>query len=167
MDYSIVYSSRTGNTKALAEAIKEALLEDSCLYFGKSDDKYIDAPLVFIGFWTDKGSCDGVAIDFLKTLTNKTVFIFGTAGFDGGQEYYEKILKTAQQHLDCSNTILGTYMCQGKMPMAIRQRYEKMLKDTPADSNLKKQIENFDCAASHPDKNDCDRLKSQVLKKIF
>ena len=35
--YSIVYSSLTGNTKVLADAIHEALPQDECEYFGVSD----------------------------------------------------------------------------------------------------------------------------------
>ena len=35
--YSIIYSSLTGNTKVLADAIHEALPQDECEYFGVSD----------------------------------------------------------------------------------------------------------------------------------
>ena len=35
--YSIVYSSLTGNTKMLADAIHGALPQDECEYFGVSD----------------------------------------------------------------------------------------------------------------------------------
>ena len=35
--YSILYSSLTGNTKVLADAIHEALPQDECEYFGVSD----------------------------------------------------------------------------------------------------------------------------------
>ena len=35
--YSIIYSSLTGNTKVLADAIHEALPHDECEYFGVSD----------------------------------------------------------------------------------------------------------------------------------
>ena len=161
MNYSIVYSSPTGNTEKLASAIAEALPQERCLYFGKPEG-YIDAPLVFVGFWTDKGTCDSATAEFLKTLKHKKVFLFGTAGFGGSAQYYEKILMTAQQELDSSNTVIGTYMCQGKMPIGIRQRYEKMLTGTAADLKIQGQIENFDQAVSHPDQSDCDKLKIQV-----
>ena len=35
--YSIFYSSRTGNTKMLADAIREALPKDACDAFGTND----------------------------------------------------------------------------------------------------------------------------------
>lgn len=166
MNCSIVYSSRTGNTGMLAEAVKEALPTEKCHYFGKPDGEFMDAPLVFVGFWTDKGTCDDTAKTFLKTLKNKTVFLFGTAGFGGGQEYYEKILHAVQQNIDSSNSVIGTYMCQGKKPITVRQRYENMLTGTAADSKFKSQIENFDRSASHPDKADCDKLKQRVMDEL-
>ena len=33
------------------------------------------------------------ASDFLKQLRGKQVFLFGTAGFGGSEEYFNKILK--------------------------------------------------------------------------
>ena len=55
--YSIVYSSLTGNTKVLADAIHEALPQDECEYFGVSDTVIPSSELLYIGFWTDKGKC--------------------------------------------------------------------------------------------------------------
>ena len=36
--YSIVFSSRTGNTAELAETVREALPEGTCEYFGSVND---------------------------------------------------------------------------------------------------------------------------------
>ena len=87
-------------------------------------------PYFPIGFWTDKGHCNQEITDFLKTVQSKEVFLFGTAGFGGSQEYFGKILSSVQKHLDASNTVIGTYMCQGKMPQSVRERYVKM-KNSP------------------------------------
>ncbi len=166
MAYSIVYSSHTGNTAMLAEAVKEAVSTENCLYFGGPDVEYIDTPLIFIGFWTNKGTCDGTAKAFLKTLKNKSLFLFGTAGFGGSKEYYKKIMDDVQQNIHASNKVIGTYMCQGKMPITVRTRYENMLATTTVDSNFKDLIDNYDHAASHPDLADRDNLKQQVIKTI-
>ena len=55
MTCAIVYSSRTGNTKQLAEAVQAAL--PACLYMGPPDDAALAADRLYIGFWTDKGTC--------------------------------------------------------------------------------------------------------------
>ena len=56
--------------------------------------------------------------------------MFGTAGFGGDTEYFDKILKKVEKNLDRSNILRGSYMCQGKMPNSVRERYMKM-KNSP------------------------------------
>ena len=53
-------------------------------------------------------------------------------------------------------------MCQGKMPMSVRQRYEEMKKQPIHLPNLDAMIENFDKALSHPDADDLEQLKQAV-----
>ena len=60
------------------------------------------------------------------------------------------------------NTVIGSFMCQGKMPMSVRQRYENMKKQPLHLPNLDAMIENFDKALSHPDADDLERLKQAV-----
>ena len=92
MSYSIVYSSQTGNTKQLAEAIQRLLPADECLYFGPPSPQALSAKLIYVGFWTDKGTCDRETAAFLSALTTQEVFLFGTAGFGGASAYFEDIL---------------------------------------------------------------------------
>ena len=81
MTYSIVYSSKTGNTKMLADALHQALPADDCLYFGAPDAQALAAERIYIGFWTDKGTCDAETAAFLAQLTQQEIFLFGTCGF--------------------------------------------------------------------------------------
>ena len=120
-NYSIVFSSSTGNTKKLADAIYETLPKDKCDYFGENDSKIPSSALVYIGFWTDKGNADNKTLELLAKLKNKKIFLFGTAGFGGSDEYFEKILGQVKQSIDSSNVVIGEYMCQGKMPQSVRE----------------------------------------------
>ena len=158
MKYAIVYSSKTGNTKLLAQAIGSALPPEDCLYFGPPSPEALTAQRVYVGFWTDKGTCDGETQAFLSSLTNQEVFLFGTAGFGGAPAYFAKILAAAQAHVPASAHVLGSFMCQGKMPQAVRQRYETM-EDSPRRTAM---LENFDKALSHPDQADLDGVKKAV-----
>ena len=81
---------------------------------------------------------------------------------DGVHFGFDKILKKVEYSLDKSNTVFGCYMCQGKMPMSVRQRYEEMKKQPIHLPNLDALIENFDNALSHPDADDLERLKQAV-----
>ena len=160
--YSIVYSSLTGNTKVLADAIHEALPQDECEYFGVSDTVIPSSELLYIGFWTDKGNADTKTLQLLSQLKNKQIFLFGTAGFGGSDIYFRKILSQVKQFIDASNVIVGEYMCQGRMPDSVRERYIKMKEQPDHMPNLDMLIENFDKALSHPDAADLDRLQKMV-----
>ena len=83
--YSILYSSKTGNTKKLAEKIREVLPEENCDYFGTEGAKALSSDILYIGFWTDIGNADPVTLELLKSLKNKKIFLFGTAGFGGSK----------------------------------------------------------------------------------
>ena len=126
MSYAIVFSSKTGNTKLLADTLHACLPQENCCYFGTPDPAAMEADDLYVGFWTDKGTADESTLDFLKQLHGKNIFLFGTAGFGGSEEYFNKILKKVERSLDRSNTVFGRYMCQGKMPLSVRQRYEGM-----------------------------------------
>lgn len=161
MTYAIVYNSKTGNTRLLAEAIRDALPAADCLYFGAPDDAALAADRIYAGFWTDKGTCDADTAAFLSRLTGQQIFLFGTAGFGGAPAYFDKILTAARQNLPDGVTVCGSYMCQGKMPAAVRARYEQM-EDSPRRQMM---LDNFDAALSHPDQTDLARLRDAVCAR--
>lgn len=165
--YAIVYSSLTGNTKKLADAVCRMLSAEDSVYFGAPDAKALKAGRMYIGFWTDKGGCDAKLADFLGTIQDKEIFLFGTAGFGGEEEYFLKIIENVKEKLDKSNVIIGHYMCQGKMPASVRDRYEKMMQTPDTRARAEAMIENFDKAASHPDDNDILNLEKAIQKSLI
>lgn len=162
MSYAIVFSSKTGNTALLAQTLREQLPQADCCYFGAPDAAALAADTLYVGFWTDKGKADTDTLDFLQQLRDKRVFLFGTAGFGGSAPYFEKILAATRKALDGSNTVIGSFMCQGKMPVSVRQRYEAMKAQPAHIPNLDALIKNFDKALSHPDAADLEQLKQAV-----
>ena len=183
--YSIVFSSRTGNTAELAEAVREALPEGTCEYFGSvNGDGGFDgrgyagagcgrtssaipaSETLFVGFWTNQGVADQAAQKLLGQLRNRKIFLFGTAGFGGSEAYFQAILDKTKAFIDDSNTVIGTYMCQGKMPLSVRERYMKMKEQPDHMPNIDAMIENFDKALSHPDADDLVKLANLVSEAI-
>ena len=162
MKYSIVFSSQTGNTRLLAETLQEILPQEDLVYFGEPSDEALVADRIYAGFWTDKGSCDAKSADFLKRINKQEVFLFGTAGFGENPSYFEKILKKTRSYLGNQVTVIGSYMCQGKMPMSVRERYMKMKEQQIKIPNLDGLIANFDRALSHPNEKDLQELKECV-----
>lgn len=162
MKYAVTYSSKTGNTSMLAYAIQKMLPEGDCIYYGNPLPTAAIADRIYVGFWTNQGTCDEETKEFLKTLKCKEVFLFGTAGFGGEQSYFDQIINSVERFLDSSVKVIGSYMCQGKMPMSVRQRYEQMLESPNHMPNLEAMIENFDQALKHPDMNDLTKLVNLI-----
>lgn len=160
--YSIVFSSNTGNTRLLAEAVRAALPLENCDYFGTPDGSVPASDTVYTGFWTDRGTADETARAFLEKLRGKRVFLFGTAGFGGSEEYFDGVLANTEKALDETNTVVGKFMCQGKMPISVKERYLKMREQPQCPPNVEMLIENFDRALSHPDEHDLAALRERV-----
>ena len=154
MKYAIVYSSRTGNTELLAQRLRDSLPEEDCLYVGPPNKEALAAEKLYVGFWTDKGTCDESIAAFLRSITHQQVFLFGTAGFGGAPAYFEKILTAVKENLSETATVTGSYMCQGKMPVSVRKRYESMEES----AGRQAMLDNFDRALSHPDEQDFSAL---------
>ncbi len=157
MGYSIVFSSKTGNTASLADRIESTLGKDNCIYKGAPDERAYAADTLYIGFWTCMGSCDKDIEKFISSLKDKNIFLFGTAGFGGSKDYFSKILENVEKNIDPSCKLIGSYMCQGRMPMSVREKYLKM-----DEQKAKPMIENFDRALNHPDENDLSSLEKAL-----
>ncbi len=162
--YSIIFNSVTGNTRKLAETIREALPQEDCDQFGALEGEVPTSQRLYIGFWTDKGNADQATLELLSKLKNKEIFLFGTAGFGGSEAYFQTVLDHVKPFIDGSNTVVGEYMCQGKMPQSVRARYLKMKEQPEHPANLDALIKNFDSALSHPDGDDLDKLRKAVAE---
>lgn len=99
MKTSVVFSSKTGNTQQLANAIAAALPKQELLYTGAPNEAALAADHLYIGFWTDKGSCNREIAAFLKQVKGKEVFLFGTAGFGGDAAYLKRYLPLSRSTL--------------------------------------------------------------------
>ena len=79
------------------------------------------------------------------------------------EKYFEGIINNVKKNIDSSNTIIGTFMCQGKMPLSVRERYEKMREQNNISLNIDKLIANFDKALLHPNADDLKTLEQIVI----
>lgn len=155
MKYAIVYSSLSGNTKQIAQAIYSVLPKEECIYFG--DVKHADvsqAEFIICGSWSDKGDCSSEMMEFINTLSKKHLALFLTAGFGASSQYFDAIMARMLKHVSNDCDVINTFVCQGKMPLSVKLRYQKLLLEEPGNKQYEMMIQNFDSALSHPDEND-------------
>lgn len=162
MDYMVVYSSVTGNTKKVATEIFSALpgmskdMQSMAEYRGK------DAEIFFIGFWVDRGTCDISVIDMLSELRGKKVALFGTCGLGNGADYFKSIEQKVKVWIPDDCEYLGAFLCQGKMPMQVRENYEIPMEDPRQEEWRKTMLRNLDEGLFHPNEEDLVRAREFV-----
>ncbi len=98
----------------------------------------------------------------LGTLENMKIFLFGTAGWGGAAVYFDKIMTDVKQYISASNTIIDSYICQGKMTNNVFEWYQKKLEEQPEHLNTLSLINNCNYALSHPDRQDIEAVKVHV-----
>ena len=183
MKYAIVYSSRTGNARQLAEKAFEVLGEregGECVYFGEvpagplegaTAQRFREAEILYAGFWTDKGNADSGILSLFKEL-GKTdnmppeIILFGTAGFGADQAYYDRIIQAAACELPESVKLKASFMCQGKMQQGVLERYRSMLEANPQDGRAKLMVDNYHAALTHPDGTDMAAFQHFLISSV-
>ena len=160
MKYSMFYASVTGNTKMLADAVEQVLAKET------KTEKAEDADLVCVGFWTNEGTASEEVRNYLKTLYNRKIFLFGTAGFGDSKTYLDGILEHVEDNMNDTNEVVSSFMCQGKMPEAVGARFEAGLRQEPENEALKARLENFRRAMAHPNRRDLEALREAVKQAL-
>ncbi len=125
-----------------------------------------EADVVFVGFWCDKGSCSPAVQHFLQGLAGKRVFLFGTCGFGESDEYFAQILERVRAYLPADAQCIGGAMCQGKMGVGVKRRYEGMLEKDPENARARMLIDNWNKAQSHPNEGDFSRIAAAAKEAL-
>ena len=158
MKIAIVYASETGNTAQIAQAIREGCQGHEIVAFGPLPRDVGEAELIFVGSWTDKGTCSDRLRAVLPSLAGKQIFLFGTAGFGADQAYFSQIIRRLEGELPQNCTVIGWYMCPGRMGEGVRRRYEAMLQDPVSAGQAELLLKNFDAVRTRPDERDAQAL---------
>lgn len=149
------------SANAAASAPAESTLSTSTFTTQASE-----ADVVFVGFWCDKGSCSPAVQHFLQGLVGKRVFLFGTCGFGESDEYFAQILDRVRAYLPADAQYIGGAMCQGKMGMGVKRRYEGMLEKDPGNAQARMLIDNWNKAQSHPNEDDVSRIATAAKEAL-
>ena len=160
----IVYSSLTGNTKKVAEAIAE-IIPGSEIYPVENAPSPEGYDFIALGYWVDKGMPSKQCLDYLAGIKNKKLALFGTLGAwpdsDHAKECMEKSEALAAD--GTNNTVLGSFLCQGKVDPKIIEMMQKHA--SAAHPMTPERIARIEEAKKHPDQQDC--LNAQKAFKDF
>lgn len=77
MRYLVVYSSITGNTRRVAEAVFETLPELKAIYPVEAAPDPEGYDFIALGFWLDRGTADEKFRRYIKKIKNKKIGLSG------------------------------------------------------------------------------------------
>ncbi|PXV96248.1 flavodoxin [Lachnotalea glycerini] len=167
-EYAVLYLSVTGNTEKIAAAIYQSISsssKDICKIDGSITTDF--AENYFIGFYLHQGLAPEPISAFLKKLHGKNIALFGTCGYGFNQSYFNHIESKISNIIPFDNNYLGCFLCQGKMPITIRNEYEKKLLGDEKNYILNNLIKNFDNAMLHPNEEDIKNAETYAQEVIW
>ena len=151
----VTYFSKTGNTKAVAEAIYGALEVEKAMksLHELQGDISSEFNLIFIGFPVHSHSIPFSVEEFLKKIPRaKKIAFFSTHGSLTGSRLSREALEYATVIASQVN-VLGTFSCRGKVsPQTL-----KVLEKSPEHQAW---AEMAATASTHPDKADLEDARS-------
>ncbi len=147
----VVYSSKTGNTRKLAEAIYEYLPAEKEIYPINEAPDPEDYTFVAVGFRIENGKPDKATQEYLKKfIDEKELFIFATHASKPESEMVKTAMNKAKE-LAKRARIVGVFDCQGEVP-------EEVLEEARKQQPVPEWVKDAEKAKGHPNKQDKDRL---------
>lgn len=151
----LTYSSATGNTRLVAEAIAAALGRDVTLSPMAEAPDYREFELLIVGFWIDKGKPNAEARRYLETVKDTRVAFFFTLGAAVDSDHAKNCVEAGRQSL-AGNTVIGHFHCLGKISPSLIKWLKRLPAWFPHGPNPER-IARWEAAATHPDADDLAR----------
>jgi len=117
----VVYSSQTGNTRKLAQAVFEFLPGEKELYPVDEAPDPSHYGFIAVGFWFMQGKPDPKSAEYLGRIGNQPLFLFATHAAGVGSDHAIRGMEAAKS-LAAESDIRGTYSCQGEASAKILEK---------------------------------------------
>ncbi len=165
MRYAVIYSSVTGNTAKVAEAIHRIMPEGTEIF------RVNEAPapelfdFIALGFWADRGRPDKAMLSYMGKVhgLNKTLALFGTMGAWPDSDHARKFMENAALAVE-GNIVAGTFACMGRVNPRVTDGMAKMKNSRHPDTPERRA--RLAEAEKHPDEADLLAAREK-FKTIF
>lgn len=159
--WAVLYTSVTGNTKKIAEAIAEQADADIFRVQDAPED-LSQYEVVALGYWLRLGRPDPLMLKFMHGVHDANVLFFQTHGTDPMSEHAITSFARAGQALGPNCEIVGTFGCRGKINPKMLEKRKNADPNDPHGG--KKGQERWKLASTHPDEQDVADAKDFVVR---
>jgi flavodoxin I len=121
----VVYSSQSGNTRKLAEALYDSLEGEKTLRPVADAPPAADYDLVALGFWLQGGKPDSAATAYIRRMGGTDLFLFATHGAAANSPHVQDAMAHARDQATGAR-VRGSFSCQGAVaPMVLEKAAQK------------------------------------------
>ncbi|MEM6602342.1 MAG: flavodoxin family protein, partial [Verrucomicrobiota bacterium] len=154
MKILVTYSSQTGNTRRLAEAIAAGLSGEVTLCPVKESPATSGYDQLLHGFWVTTAGADELSLEYLAGIREREISLFGTMGANPETAYGRSIASRLKNHLKRNqNTIGNWFLCKGEIDPALIA-WMKTLPEGHPQYPTPERRQNWEAARGHPDAAD-------------
>lgn len=165
MNCAVIYSSVTGNTRAVAEAIHSVMPAGTPIFPVDQAPDPETFDFLALGFWVRKAAPDPRMRRYMERVNGKKVAWFGTLAAWPDSPHAKEVARNADAML-VGNRIVGDFLCQGRLETG---RFEAAMKGSHSHPMSEERRQRLLEACKHPDERDfaeARRLFSDYLKTL-
>lgn len=126
MRCAVIYSSITGNTRMVAEAIHEIMPPDCALFSVRNAPSPEAFTVLALGFWARRGKPDDAMLGYMEAVRGlgKTLGLFGTLGAYPDSDHGIRFMENARELCE-GNIIAASFACMGRISSKVLEANER------------------------------------------
>ncbi len=165
MKVQVIYSSRSGCTRRLAEGIYEGIkVDEKTIHDLKDGVPVLDGDVILLGYWVDKGGPNEEMAAFLKTIEGKHVGLFCTLGFWADSVHGQQSLHRGAELVRDKNIVLGGCVCNGVLSEAMMESFRT--RSSGPHSATPASEARWEVMKDHPTKNEIALAAERFNERI-
>lgn len=161
MKIGCIYSSKTGNTQMVMEAVHEIMPQGTQLHAIESAPSAEEFDLIILGFWVDKGTADAKTLKYIETIKNKKVALLGTLGAFPDSDHGRGVIVNVTKELG-DNEVVESFLCQGKIDPKLLEAMAKI----PGHEMTEERRARIEEAKKHPNDEDLENARKTFAAAI-
>lgn len=150
----LVYSSKTGNSKKLADTMFDNLTGEKEIFSVEDAPDPDGYDLIAVAFWFQAGKPDPKTQEYLAKITSQKVVLAATHGAAKNSAHSQNGMKFAADLIPNAQ-VVATYSCQGEVN-------PEFMKKAAAKPEPPPWLSDAETAKGHPDATDIKELKECV-----
>ena len=161
----LVYSSKTGNTRKLAEAIGEIMPAGADFYPIEEAPLPDSYDFIVLGFWVDRGTADQKTLAYIEKIEDKAVAFFATLGAYPDSEHAKNVVERVTGLLGAKNRVLDHFICQGKIDPGLTEKFKELPPEHPHAMTPERMARHQE-ASKHPNQQDLQQAR-EIFQRVI